>query len=454
MIHAFQAGKDYIALDVESGAIHIVDEMIYDIIQAQKQGMELNEIVDALQNQYAAAELQEAVQELQQSKAAGEWDTPEKAHIPLQGDPVIKAMCLHIAHDCNLRCQYCFASDGEYKSGRSLMPLQVGKKALDFLVAHSGTRHHLEVDFFGGEPLMNLEVVKALVAYGRTLEEKYDKEIAFTITTNCLLIDDAFIDFCDREIHNVVLSIDGRGSVHDAMRRVVNGKGSFAYVFPKAKKMALARQAKGQSYYVRGTFTHENLDFAKDVLFLADEGFEQISIEPVVLPTDHPLALQEEDIPAIREEYRRLAKEYMARRKNEDTWFNFFHFMMDLEDGPCVAKKMSGCGAGNDYVAVTPQGDVYPCHQFVGQTEFKMGNVITDEFNTRSQKEFRGCHICSKDTCRTCWAKYYCSGGCAANAMNFNGSIYAPYELACELQKNRIEEALSIYVQENFADEG
>ena len=453
MIHAFQAGNDYIALDVESGAIHIVDEMVYDIIQAQQQGMAMEAIVDRLQEKYPSHELQEALQELQQSKNAGEWDTPEQKYVPLQGDPVVKAMCLHIAHDCNLRCRYCFASDGEYKSGRSLMPLQVGKKALDFLIAHSGNRRHLEVDFFGGEPLMNLDVVKALVAYGRKLETEYHKEIAFTITTNGLLIDDDFIDFCDREIHNVVLSIDGRQKVHNAMRRVVNGKGSFEYVFPKAKKLALARQEKGQNYYVRGTFTRENLDFAKDVLFLADEGFEQISIEPVVLPQNDPLALCDKDLPAIREEYRRLAKEYIVRRKNEHTWFNFFHFMMDLQEGPCVAKKMSGCGAGNDYVAVTPQGDVYPCHQFVGQTEFKMGNVITGEFNTRSQKEFRNCHICSKDTCRTCWAKYYCSGGCAANAMNFNGSIYAPYALACEMQKNRIEEALSIYIQENFTSE-
>lgn len=451
MVHVFKANDRLVALDVESGAIHIIDELIYDIVRQQEKGQTEEQILRLLGEKYNSEIIKEAMQELTLLEQTGQWNTPAQSHVPLQGKPVIKAMCLHVAHDCNLRCQYCFASEGEYQSGRSLMPFDVGKRALDFLMVHSGNRKHLEVDFFGGEPLMNLDVVKALVAYGRTLEEKYDKKIAFTITTNCMMIDDDFVDFCDKEIHNVVLSLDGRQEIHDAVRKTVNGKGSFEYVLPKAKKLAFARQEKGQSYYVRGTFTRQNLDFAKDVLFLADEGFEQISIEPVVLPSEHPLALQEEDLAIIREEYATLATEYVQRRREEKTWFNFFHFMMDLEDGPCIAKKMSGCGAGNDYVAVTPQGDIYPCHQFVGQTEFRMGSVITDEFNVSKQKGFRACHICSKDTCRTCWAKYYCSGGCSANAMNFNNDIYQPYELACKMQKDRIEQGLAIYIEENFA---
>ncbi len=450
MIHVFQTDEHLVALDVESGAIHLLDELAYDILKLQEEGCSREEIEKNLQARYQQTDIQEALDELAELEAMGEWNTPKQAHVPLKGDPVIKAMCLHIAHDCNLRCQYCFASEGEYQSGRSLMPYRVGKQALDFLMANSGNRQHLEVDFFGGEPLMNFETVKALVAYGRELEKKFNKKIAFTITTNCVLIDDEFIDFCDKEIHNVVLSVDGRQDIHDAVRKTVNGKGSFEAILPKAKKMALARQAKGQSYYVRGTFTRQNLDFMKDVLFLADEGFEQISVEPVVLPSEHPLALQEEDLPIIREEYHKLSQEYIERRKNSDTWFNFFHFMLDLEDGPCIAKKMSGCGAGNDYVAITPQGDIYPCHQFVGQTEFKMGSVITGEFNTSAQRHFRSCNICSKSACQDCWAKYYCSGGCSANAKNFTGDIFQPYELACQMQKDRIEQALAIYIKEKL----
>lgn len=453
MIHVFQAGEYFVAMDVESGAIHLLDALVYDVMKQQEDGRSNAEIQELLQEKYAKTDIVEALKELEQLEAAGEWNTPTQPHVPLQGDPVIKALCLHIAHDCNLRCQYCFASEGEYQSGRSLMPYRVGKQALDFLIAHSGDREHLEVDFFGGEPLMNLETVKELVVYGRQLEKEFNKKIAFTITTNCVLIDDDFIDFCDREIHNVVLSVDGRPAVHDAVRKTVNGKGSFDAILPKAKKLAFARQEKDQSYYIRGTFTRENLDFMQDVLFLADEGFEQISIEPVVLPSDHPLALREEDLPAIREEYRKLSHEYIKRRKQEDTWFNFFHFMLDLEDGPCIAKKMSGCGAGNDYIAVTPQGDIYPCHQFVGQTEFRMGSVITGEFNTRAQNNFRSCNICTKSDCQSCWAKYYCSGGCSANAMNFTGDIFKPYELTCQLQKDRIEQAIAIYIEEQLASQ-
>lgn len=446
MIHAFYDGKYYIALDIESGSIHLIDELVYDLLEAQEKGN--NAAWHALLNKHGESAVMEAKTELDELEKKEEWNTPRQAYVPFKGEPVVKALCLHVAHDCNLRCQYCFADDGEYRGGRAIMPLRVGQKALDFLMQKSGKRKHLEVDFFGGEPLMNLDVVKELVAYGRKLEKQYDKQINFTITTNGLLIDDDFVDFCDREIYNVVLSLDGRKEIHDAVRKTVSGKGSFDAILDKAKKLAFARQNAGQSYYVRGTFTRQNLDFAKDVLFLADEGFEQISIEPVVLPSDDPLALQEEDLPVIHDEYAKLAKAYIERRKDADTWFNFFHFMLDFDEGPCLAKRMGGCGAGSEYLAITPQGDIYPCHQFVGQEEFKMGNVLTEELNNISQESFRACNIVSKEPCGNCWAKYYCSGGCAANAMNFNKDLYKPYELACEMQKSRVEQAISIHIEE------
>lgn len=449
VVHAFKFDDQFIILDVESGAIHLVDELVYDIISTIEESGKEN-VCASLGKKYKQSELDEALLELEQLEESGNWNTPEKPFVPFKGESVVKALCLHIAHDCNLRCGYCFASQGEYQSGRALMPLSVGKKALDFLIARSGKRQHLEVDFFGGEPLMNLDVVKALVKYGRELEAKHNKKIAFTITTNCVQVDQDFVDFCDKEIHNVVLSLDGREHIHDDVRKTVNNKGSFELVMPKAKMMAFARQAKEQSYYVRGTFTKNNLDFSKDVLFLADQGFEQISIEPVVLPDKHELAIQKSDLPQIFAEYQRLAHEYLARRKDPENWFNFFHFMMDLDEGPCIAKKMGGCGAGSEYVAITPQGDIYPCHQFVGQEQHRMGSLITGEFNHAMQDTFRACNIVTKDECRGCWAKYYCSGGCSANAINFNGKLDKPYQLACEIQKGRLECAIGIYCKENF----
>lgn len=446
MIHAFMFEDRYIVLDVESGAVHEVDQLVYDIARIWETEGE-QAIVDRLSVRYPIEEIHEALGELQELKERGDFDTPENAFTPFSGPPVVKALCLHVAHDCNLRCSYCFAKTGEYHLGRAMMPLQVGKQALDFLMVHSGQRKHLEVDFFGGEPLMNFGVIKGLVVYGRKLEKKFDKKIDFTLTTNCLAINEEVKEFCRREIHNVVLSVDGRREVHDATRRMVCGKPSYDAILPKAKELGLSRQKEGLDYYIRGTFTRRNMDFSNDVLALADEGFEQISIEPVVMDSSSPLALKDSDLPEIFDEYDRLVHKIFEREKS-GKWLNFFHFMVDLENGPCLSKRMSGCGAGGEYVAVTPQGDIYPCHQFVGKTEYRMGSVITGEFNSVMQEKFRACNVTTKQTCRKCWAKYYCSGGCAVNAANFNGSIDKPYEFACKLERKRLECAIGMYIHD------
>ena len=354
---------------------------------------------------------------------------------------MVKALCLHIAHDCNLACRYCFAEEGEYHGRRALMSFEVGKKALDFLIANSGNRRNLEVDFFGGEPLMNWDVVKRLVEYGRSQEEKFNKNFRFTITTNGVLLNDEIMEFCNREMGNVVLSLDGRREVNDRMRPFRNGKGSYDLIVPKFQKFAESRNQ--DKYYVRGTFTRHNLDFAKDVLHFADLGFKQISVEPVVAPADEPYSIREEDIPVILQQYDELAKEYIKRKK-EGRGFQFFHFMIDLNQGPCVAKRLSGCGSGTEYLAVTPWGDLYPCHQFVGNEAFLLGNVDTGVTNTAVRDEFKLCNVYAKDKCRECFARFYCSGGCAANAFNFHGSITDAYEIGCEMQKKRIECAIMI----------
>jgi uncharacterized protein len=354
---------------------------------------------------------------------------------------VVKALCLHIAHDCNLKCRYCFAEEGEYHGRRALMSFEVGKKALDFLVVNSGSRVNLEVDFFGGEPLMNWQVVKDLVAYGRSLEEPHHKKFRFTLTTNGVLLDQDILDFVNQEMANVVLSIDGRKSVHDKMRPLAGGQGSYDLVLPKFQKVARSRNQT--NYYVRGTFTHFNKDFAADVCHLADLGFEQISIEPVVAPENEDYALTKDDIPELLAEYDKLAVE-LIRRHKEGKGVNFFHFMIDLEGGPCVYKRLSGCGSGTEYLAVTPWGDFYPCHQFVGQDKFLMGNVDEGIVNTDIREAFRSCNVYAKEKCRDCFAKFYCSGGCAANAYNFQGSIQGTYDLGCELQRKRVECAIMI----------
>ncbi len=354
---------------------------------------------------------------------------------------VVKALCLHIAHDCNLACRYCFAEEGEYHGRRAVMSYEVGKAALDFLIKNSGNRRNLEVDFFGGEPLMNFEVVKKLVAYGREQEKIHNKNFRFTLTTNGVLLNDEIMEFANQEMANVVLSIDGRKEVNDRMRPFRKGAGSYDLIVPKFQKFAESRNQ--EKYYVRGTFTHNNLDFSEDVLHLADLGFRQISVEPVVAEPTESYALQEEDLPRLFEEYDRLAQE-LIRRQKENRGFHFFHFMIDLEGGPCVAKRLSGCGSGTEYLAVTPWGDLYPCHQFVGNEEFLMGNVTEGVKNLQLQKEFKSCNVYAKEKCRNCFAKFYCSGGCAANSWNFHGSITDAYDIGCELQKKRIECAIMI----------
>ena len=388
----------------------------------------------------------EVLADLDELKQAGSFatETPEAPQIA--GGSAIKSMCLHVAHDCNLRCRYCFAATGDFHGERMLMPLETGKRALDFLMEHSGTRQHLEVDLFGGEPLMNWDVCKKLVAYGRELEAKYGKIIHFTITTNCLALDDEKIEFINREMHNVVISLDGRKEVHDALRPTVNGKGSFDIILNNAKKLVAGRGEK--EYYIRGTFTRENLDFLEDVKALTGFGFNQISIEPAVLPDDSPYSLLPEHIDRIGAEYDALANYYIEARKRSETWFNFFHFMFDPDGGPCLRKRINGCGAGTEYVAVTPEGDIYPCHQFVGMTEWKLGNLSDGIQRADLQASFLGCNVCTKDTCRNCWAKYYCSGGCMANAMLYGGALETPHEISCELMRKRIECAIGVYVSE------
>lgn len=437
-------------LDVCSGAVHVVDDIVYDLIGLYET-KSLAEAAACLP-QYTREELSEAWEEITALKEAGELFAEDEYKDFVidfkKRKTVVKALCLHIAHDCNLSCKYCFAGEGEYHGDRSLMSLQVGKAAIDFLIANSGSRRNLEVDFFGGEPLMNFDVVKEIVAYGRSREKACGKNFRFTLTTNGMLLTDEVMEFANREMSNVVLSVDGRQRVHDQMRPTPNGKGSYAHIMPRFRKMA---ELRGQTnYYVRGTFTHYNLDFAADVLHLADEGFKQISVEPVVAAPEEDYAIRKEDIPKLCEEYDKLAVE-MLKRKKEGRGFHFFHFMIDLEQGPCVAKRLSGCGSGTEYLAVTPWGDLYPCHQFVGEEEFLLGNVADGITNTGVRDAFKLCNVYAKDKCRECFARFYCSGGCAANAYKFHGNINDAYDIGCELMKKRIECAIMIKAAECFA---
>lgn len=444
MVHQYKNNGYNIVLDVNSGIVHTVDDVVYDVIPLFEENTK-EQIVDRLQGQYDATELSEAVDEIAQLKADGVLFTKDVYEEYIDKfknrETVVKAMCLHIAHDCNLGCRYCFAEEGEYHGRRALMSFEIGKKALDFLVANSGSRRNLEVDFFGGEPTMNFEVVKQLVEYGRSLEKTADKKFRFTLTTNGLLLDDDILKFVNKEMANVVLSIDGRREVNDLMRPTRNGKGSYDIIMPKFKKVAESRNQA--NYYVRGTFTHNNLDFSKDVLHLADEGFEQISVEPVVALPEEPYAIRSEDLPQIFEEYDKLAAE-LVRCKKEGRGFNFFHFMIDLNGGPCVAKRLSGCGSGCEYLAVTPWGDFYPCHQFVGEEDFLMGNVDDGITNTQIREQFKASNVYAKEKCRNCFAKFFCSGGCAANSYKFHGSINDAYDIGCEMQRKRVECAIMI----------
>ena len=444
MVHQYKNNGYNIVLDVNSGSVHVVDEIVYDMIPMYE-NMSLDEITAGLADKYSADDIKEAYEEITELKDAGSLFTEDIYENYIDSfknrQPVVKALCLHIAHDCNLACQYCFAEEGEYHGRRALMSFEVGKKALDFLVANSGTRRNLEVDFFGGEPLMNWEVVKQLVEYGRSIEEANNKKFRFTLTTNGVLLNDEILDFVNKEMGNIVLSTDGRKEVHDRMRPFRNGKGSYDLIMPKFKKVAESRNQT--NYYVRGTFTHFNLDFSNDVLSLADQGFKQISVEPVVASPEDAYALRTEDLPQIFEEYDKLAVE-MIKREKEGRGFNFFHFMIDLTGGPCVYKRLSGCGSGTEYLAVTPWGDFYPCHQFVGNEDFLLGNVNDGIVRKNICEEFKQCNVYSKPKCKDCFAKLFCSGGCAANSYNFHGNINDSYEVGCEMERKRVECAIMI----------
>lgn len=455
MIHQYKNNGYNIVLDVYSGAVHVTDDLCYDVIAYLKGENEAHTsetlqeektfegLMDALNDTYSEQELRDALEDVAELTKNGRLFVKDEYENLIEDvkkrKTVVKAMCLHIAHDCNLACKYCFAEEGEYHGRRALMTYDVGKKALDFLIANSGNRRNLEVDFFGGEPLMNWQVVKELVAYGREQEKIHDKHFRFTITTNGVLLDDEIQEFVNREMDNVVLSLDGRQEVNDRMRPFRNGKGSYELIVPKFQKLA---ESRGQEkYYVRGTFTRENLDFSNDILHFADLGFKQMSIEPVVGDESDPYAIREEDLPTIMEEYDKLAK-IMIEREKLGKGFHFFHFMIDLEGGPCVAKRLSGCGSGTEYLAVTPWGDIYPCHQFVGQEEFLMGNVDSGIVKPEIADEFRNCNVYTKEKCKNCFAKFYCSGGCMANAYNFHGTIQDAYDIGCEMQRKRVECAI------------
>lgn len=444
-------------MDICSGSVHVVDDIFYDVIavlnekntdhtpETLKETALEEALLKELGDKYGEDEIKEALQDAIELTEAGQLYVKDIFENVIgevkKRKTVVKALCLHIAHDCNLACKYCFAEEGEYHGRRALMSYEVGKKALDFLIANSGNRRNLEVDFFGGEPLMNWQVVKDLVAYGREQEKIYDKHFRFTVTTNGVLLNDEIQEFVNKEMDNVVLSLDGRKEVNDRMRPFRNGKGSYDLIVPKFQKLAESRNQ--EKYYIRGTFTRDNLDFAEDILHFADLGFKQMSIEPVVGDETDPYAIREEDLPAIMDEYDRLAK-IMIEREKEGKGFNFFHFMIDLDGGPCLAKRLSGCGSGTEYLAVTPWGDFYPCHQFVGKEEFLMGNVDDGIVKPEIADEFRSCNVYTKEKCKNCFAKFYCSGGCMANSYNFHGTIHDAYDIGCEMQRKRVECAIMI----------
>ncbi len=448
MIHCYSMFGNNIVIDVYSGCVHIMEKPAFELAKFYgENGFDENGLSSAAISACEGIDkesLEEAYSELAQLKQNGELfsiDCYEAVAKNIRKSSVVKALCIHIAHDCNLRCKYCFADEGAYKGPKGLMSAETGKKAIDFVIEKSQGRRNIEIDFFGGEPLVNFDVVKEVVEYAREQEKIHDKNFRFTITTNGLLLDDDKIEYINKHMSNIVLSIDGCKETNDKMRVRADGSGCYDSIVPKFKKVAESRNQ--DNYYVRGTFTRENLDFAKDVLHLADLGFKQISVEPVVAPFETSYALQYEDVPKICEEYEKLAAEYIRRKENGEG-FNFFHFMIDLDQGPCVIKRLSGCGSGCEYLAVTPEGDVYPCHQFVGNEKFKMGSLETGEIDMEMKKTFEDANVYTKPDCKKCWAKFYCSGGCAANAYNFNNNINVPYDLGCDLQRKRVECAIAI----------
>ncbi len=451
MIHQYKLGGYNIVLDVCSGSVHVVDEVAYDMISLFE-GSDRETVISAAAEKYAGREgitrrdLEECYDQVAALRDAGQLFTPDTFE-PMAGSlkektaGVVKALCLHVAHTCNLNCAYCFASQGKYHGERAVMSFEVGKQALDFLIANSGTRRNLEVDFFGGEPLMNFQVVKDLVAYARSIEKEHHKNFRFTLTTNGLLIDDDVIDFANREMSNVVLSLDGRKEIHDRYRVDYAGNGSWERIVPKFQKLVAARG--GKNYYMRGTFTHANPDFLQDIQQMLDLGFTELSMEPVVCAPGDPSALTEEDFPVVCQQYEKLA-ELMLRRDKEGRPFTFYHYMLDLSGGPCIYKRISGCGSGTEYMAVTPWGDLYPCHQFVGDEKFKLGNIWDGVTNTERRAEFAACNVYAHPECRDCWARLYCSGGCAANAYHATGAITGIYEYGCRLFRKRMECAIMV----------
>ncbi len=447
MIHKFKMNGKAVVLDVESSAVFNVDDLVYDILDYYEHNT-LDEIIEKLNGKYEDASIKEAFLEITELKEKGMLFSEDEYFTALDNvlgrEPVVKALCLNVAHDCNLKCAYCFAEEGEYGGKRSLMSLEVGKQAIDFLIKSSGKRKNLEIDFFGGEPLMNFDVVKGVVEYARSKEAEHNKNFRFTITTNGILLDEEKQAYINEHMHNVVLSIDGRKETNDKMRLRYSGDGCYDNIVPKFQRLAESRNQT--NYYVRGTFTSKNVDFAQDVLHLADLGFKQVSVEPVVAESDKDYAIKTEDVAVLCEQYEVLAAE-MDKRKNTDSDFNFFHFSLDLMNGPCVAKRLIGCGAGTEYLAVTPDGSLFACHQFVGNEDYKMGTVYEGVTNKEKRNELLNLTIYKKPKCLSCFAKYYCSGGCVANAVNQNGDNTVPYDIGCELQKKRTECGLMLSCQ-------
>lgn len=455
MVHCYKNNGYNIVLDSNSGSVHAVDEVAFEVID-KYESRSKEEIILELCAKYpeiTADDIEEIFQDIEELKKEGKLFSEDKfkdLQIDIKARPTqLKALCLHIAHDCNMCCKYCFAGEGEYSGDRSLMSFEVGKRALDFLIEQSGSRKNLEVDFFGGEPLLNFDVVKQLVAYARSIEKEKGKNFRFTLTTNGVLLNDEVMEWANKECYNVVLSLDGRKETNDRMRRTRNDKGTYDLILPKFQKMAKERNQQG--YYIRGTYTHYNTDFANDILHLADLGFEQLAMEPVVTDPKMEYALQESDIPKLKDQYDLLAKE-MCKRNREGKGFTFFHYMIDLEGGPCIYKRISGCGVGTDYMAVTPWGDLYPCHQFVGDEKFLLGNVFDGVKNTDIVNEFKLCNVYSREACQDCFAKLYCSGGCSANAYHTTGKITGTCDMSCELHRKRVENAIMIKIDELFAN--
>ena len=441
-MHKFHLNNKYIILDVNTGAVHVVDKIVYDIIDhyGEKPIDEIKKIYKSIYGEKAVEDVYNEIDQLVNDGLLFSEDV-DISNFKYNEKNIVKAMCLHVAHDCNLKCSYCFASQGNFKGERSMMSLEVGKKALEYLVENSGSRRNLEVDFFGGEPLMNFDLVKDLVDYGRNLEKKHNKNFRFTITTNGILLDDEKIDYINENMSNVVLSLDGRKEVNDNMRKTISGDGSYDIILPKFKKMVEKRGDK--DYYIRGTFTSNNIDFSKDAMDFYKNGFKKISIEPVVTSEEMDYALREEHLQSVLNEYEKFSKEYINIKKM-DKDFYFFHFMIDLKQGPCIIKRAVGCGAGSEYMAVTPEGDLYPCHQFVGEEEFKLGNVFEGVSRDDLRDKFKKANVYNKIECRRCWARFYCSGGCHANSYHAHKDLSKSYRLGCEMEKKRIECAISV----------